>query len=91
MIKKRTANDREYLPTKEEVWLVFDCCNGDKPVKRYVWWFDTRAHARAHMDHYSDAKYAELKGPYKFVRPKRNYGLYSLSRRNSSRKTRSTA
>ena len=41
----------EYLPTNRPIWLVFDLSNGHAPVKRYVWWFDTRKDALAHIKH----------------------------------------
>ena len=49
MTKQTWKNkDPEYLPEKP-IWLVFDLCNGHAPVKRYVWWFDTKKDALAHI------------------------------------------
>lgn len=57
----------DYFP-RRPIWLVFDQSNGHAPVKRYVWWFDTRQAAREHMKHQRKMKYcAELAGPVKFV------------------------
>ena len=42
-------NNLEYIPDNNQtIWLLFDLNNGHKPVKRYVWWFDTKKEAVVH-------------------------------------------
>lgn len=60
--------DPEYTPESKNVWLVFDLSNGHKPVKRYVWWFDTREEARKHIRHQKTyPNGADLSNPVKYI------------------------
>ena len=53
----------EYLPTSP-VWFLFDLSNGHAPVKRYVWWFDTKKDALAFLKHHNRSPHAsELSEP----------------------------
>jgi hypothetical protein len=61
-----TKEENEYIPNKS-IWLVFDLSNGHKPTRRYVWWFDTKKDAEAHIKFqktYKDS--APLSKPFKF-------------------------
>lgn len=65
-IKYPNSSMEEYLPEQKDIWLVFDMSNGDKPSKRYVWWFDSIKQARKHIKHQRQMKYAAtLSSPIK--------------------------
>lgn len=60
--------NKEYLPLNRPIWLVFDLNNGHAPVKRYVWWFDTKTDALKHIKHQKRIEHsAELSKPYLFT------------------------
>lgn len=55
-------------PTKT-IWILVDVSNSNQRSKNYLWWFETRALARSHLEHqrtvYPDK--ATLIGPYKYI------------------------
>lgn len=64
--------NKDFLPSKKHIWLLFDVSNGDISSRRYVWWFDSRQKARAHkhwQNHILKNK-AKLVGPFKFKEEK---------------------
>ena len=50
-----------------DVWFLFDISNGGLGVRNYVWWFESRAKARAHKkEQHADSSHARLAGPFHY-------------------------
>jgi hypothetical protein len=59
--------NKENLPKKDCIWVVFDLDNGHEPSKHYCWWFNTRKDARNHIKHHNTYKHhSTLSAPQKF-------------------------
>lgn len=60
----------EWNPKRGHFWVVFDESNGDSQTKRYLWWFDTKKAALAHIKHVSNLKHgALLSNPFQVFLP----------------------